>query len=310
MMIHPDYAGIDISKLYLDVFDGRLGKAERIDNNPVAARKLARRFKNHETSVLFEATGRYDRVLREALTEENLAFARVNPARARDFSRAIGQIAKTDQIDAQMLAAMAQTLSPESFKPPSPARQKLADLQLRRDQLVLMRAQEATRLEALNNRNVVKTINRHISFLTKDIVAIEAEIVELLGGDDELREEAERLRSIPGIGPVTCCVLLALMPELGQCSPKEIAALAGLAPFNVDSGSMRGKRKIRGGRARVRNALYMAALTLSRSKNPFGDFYRHLIAKQKPAKVALIATARKILLTANAIVKNKTLYAG
>ncbi len=310
MIIHPDYAGIDISKLYLDVFDGRLGKPERIDNNPVAARKLARRFKNHETSVLFEATGRYDRILREALTEENLAFARVNPARARDFSRAIGQIAKTDQIDAQMLAARAQTLSPESFKPPSPARQKLADLQLRRDQLVLMRAQEATRLEALNNRNVVKTINRHISFLTKDIVAIEAEIVELLGGDDELREEAERLRSIPGIGPVTCCVLLALMPELGQCSPKEIAALAGLAPFNIDSGSMRGKRKIKGGRARVRNALYMSAVTLSRSKNPFGNFYRHLIAKQKPAKVALIATARKILLTANAIVKSKTLYAG
>jgi transposase len=308
MIIHPEFAGIDISKHHLDVFDGRCGKPERFDNTADEARKLARRFKRQGTFVLFEATGRYDRSLREAFCAEQMLFARVNPARARDFARATGQIAKTDAIDARMLAAMAQTLSPESFRAASPARQALADLQLRRDQLVSMRAEEMTRLEALGNIRIAKSINRHIHQLSKDIAAIEAETATLLASEPDLMATAKRLRSIPGIGPVATSVLIALMPELGNCTKNEVTALAGLAPFNVDSGAMRGKRKIKGGRVRVRNALYMAAVVASRGKTSFGEFYRHLTAKGKPAKLALTAVARKILITAHAIIRDNKEY--
>ena len=309
MIIHPDFAGIDISKLYLDVFDGHFGKAERFDNTAETARKLAKRFAKHKTFVLFEATGRYDRLLREAFADVELRFARVNPARARDFAKATGTLAKTDAIDARMLAAMAQTLSPESFKRPAPERQNLSDLQLRRDQLVSMRAEEMTRLEALSNASIVRGIEAHIKTLSKAIEVIDEEIKTLFAAHEGLHEAELQLRSIPGIGPVACAVLVALLPELGHCSPQQIAALAGLAPFNADSGSMRGKRRIKGGRSRVRNALDMAAISAIRSKSNFGEHYRKLIKLGKPAKVALIAVARKILITANAIVRDNTKYA-
>ena len=309
MIIHPDFAGIDISKHHLDVFDGKFGKVERFDNTPVTARKLAKRFAKQNTFVLFEATGRYDRLLREAFADVELRFARVNPARARDFAKATGILAKTDAIDARMLAAMAQTLSPESFKRPAPERQNLSDLQLRRDQLVSMRAEEMTRLEALTNASIVRGIEAHIKTLSNDIEAIDDEIKTLFVAHEGLHEAELQLRSIPGIGPVASAVLIALLPELGHCSPQQIAALAGLAPFNADSGSMRGKRRIRGGRSRVRNALYMAAISAIRSKSNFGIHYRKLVALGKPAKVALIAVARKILITANAIVRDNKKYA-
>jgi transposase len=304
MIIHPDFAGIDISKSYLDVFDGRTGKPERFDNTAAGAARLARRFKKQGTSVLFEATGRYDQALRDAFAKQDLAFARVNPARARDFARATGALAKTDALDARMLAAMAQTLSPQAFTAATPERQKLVALLLRRDQLVGMRAEEKTRLEALGDTTIVRAINRHITFLSEDILRIEARIAELQAGDDGLAKAASLLRSIPGIGPVATSVMLALLPELGRCSPKEIAALAGLAPYNTDSGTMRGQRRIKGGRARVRNALYMAAVVASRGKTRFAAFYATLIAKGKPPKVALVAMARKILITANAIIRD------
>ena len=219
--------------------------------------------------------------LRDALTAQGLAFARVNPARARDFARATGQLAKTDAIDARMLAAMAQTLSPDAFVPVSAERRKLADLQLRRDQLVTMRAEERTRLEAMDDKIIVKAINRHLAHLSKEIETFEAMIADLQSADAEIADAAKLLRSIPGIGPVTTTVLITLMPELGHCTPGEVAALAGLAPFNIDSGTVRGKRRIRGGRSRVRNALYMTAIVASRGTNKFANFYR---AHSKPVE--------------------------
>ncbi len=309
MIIHPEFVGIDISKHHLDIFDGACGKPERFDNTDAEARRLARRFKAQGSRVLFEATGRYDRCLREAFVTQKLAFARVNPARARDFARATGQIAKTDAIDARMLAAMAQTLSPDTFQPASAARQELADLQLRRDQLVSMRADEMARLEALANARIAKAIDRHIRHLSKEIAAIEAGIAGLLAREQDLEQTARQLRSIPGIGPVAASVLIALMPELGHCSQNQAAALAGLAPFNVDSGKMRGKRKIKGGRSRVRTALYMSAVVVCRGKTRFAHFYKHLIEKGKPPKLALIAVARKILITANALLRDNKEFA-
>lgn len=308
MIIHPDFAGIDISKSHLDVFDGRRGCAERFDNTKAVAFRLARRFRKQGSFVLFEATGRYDEALREAFAAEGVTFSRANPARARDFARATGQLAKTDSIDARMLAAMAQTLSPDAFKPAEPECRELAALQLRRDQLVSMRAEEKTRCEGLTDAGILRAINRHIRLLSQDIAAIEEKIETLQASHPPFSHATRLLRSIPGIGPVTSSVLLALMPELGTASPKEIAALAGLAPFNADSGTMRGKRKIRGGRSRVRIACYMAAVVTCRGQSAFATYYRHLIAKGKPAKVALIAVARKILLTANAIIRDNKPY--
>lgn len=310
MTIHPGFAGIDISKHYIDVFDtSGGGKLERFDNAPAAVAALARRFKQDGTFPLFEATGRYDRALRDAFVAEGLAFARVNPARARDFAKAIGKLAKTDAIDARMLADMARSLSPQAFAPLDPWRQILADLQLRRDQLVAMRAGEENHLENLSNRHIIGQIQRHITMLDSDIESIEADIQAVFETSPELASVNANLQSVPGIGPVSAAVLIALLPELGRCSPKAIAALAGLAPFNTDSGARRGKRKIKGGRPRVRRALYMAAVAVIRTKSRFSDTYKKLIAAGKPAKVALIAVARKILTTANAIARDSKSYA-
>lgn len=308
MIIHPGFVGIDISKQYFDIFDGAVGKHERVANSDADALVLAHRFKSSDSFVLFEATGRYDRVLRLALEEAGVTFARVNPKRARDFARCTGRIAKTDAIDANMLAAMAQTLKPPVHTPLCKDREILRDLHTRRDQLVAMRAQEIVRLELLVNANIVKAIGRHIAQLSDDITSINIDIRTLVKADTAMREAQIALTSIPGIGPVTAHTLIAHLPELGACSPKTIAAIACLAPYNVDSGSFRGKRKISGGRRRATRAMYMASLSAIRMQGLYREFYLKLKTAGKPSKVALIAVARKLLLAANAIIRDKTSF--
>jgi transposase len=308
MIIHPGFAGIDISKNYFDVYDGAVGKHERFANGEGEALVLALRFKAANSFVLFEATGRYDRVLRLALEQAGVSFARVNPKRARDFARATGRIAKTDAIDANMLAAMAQTLKPPLHKPLRKEAEILRELHTRRDQLVAMRAQETVRLELLDNVTVAKAIERHIAQLSLDIKSIDAESKALIKADQLLQKAETALFSIPGFGPVTAHTLMAFLPELGACSPKAISAIAGLAPYNVDSGSFRGQRKISGGRKRATRAMYMASLSAIRMKGKYREFYLKLKAAGKPSKVALIAVARKLLLAANAIIRDKTLF--
>ncbi|WP_150007487.1 transposase, partial [Iodidimonas nitroreducens] len=200
-----------------------------------------------------------------------IPFARVNPARARDFARATGRLAKTDAIDAQMLAAMARSLRPACTSTPSLEREALARLHKRRDQLVLMRKQERTRLVAIDDPIIIEDIEAHIAWLAKQIAEIERQISALIKASAQLTEDQTLLRSIPGIGPVAAATLSALMPELGCLSPKSVAAMAGLAPFNVDSGQFRGRRIIKGGRRRVREALYMAAVSAIRSAHRFAQ---------------------------------------
>ncbi|MBX3494369.1 MAG: IS110 family transposase [Parvibaculum sp.] len=308
MTIQPGFVGCDISKDHLDIFDETLGRPERIANEAAALAPLIERWKNKDMLVLFEATGPYDACLRRALTTAAIPFARVNPARARDFARATGRLAKTDAIDAQMLAAMARSLRPACEPAPSPERETLARLHKRRDQLVAMRKQERTRLAAIDDPAIAEDIEAHIAWLGTRIVEIERQTRALIDATERLTEDQRLLRSVPGIGPVTAATLIALMPELGARSPKTIAALAGLAPFNVDSGQFRGKRVIKGGRRRVREALYMAAITAVRSKHRFALIYNAMIEAGKPPKVALIAIARKILVTANAIIRDKTVF--
>ena len=307
MIIPLRYVGIDVSKQYLDIFDEALGVPERIANAPQAITQIAARWRC-DVLVVFEATGVYDLELREVLGRAGIRFARINPARARDFARASGRLAKTDPIDARMLAAFGRVMQPATEQAVNPARNALARLAKRRDQLVLMRAQEKNRRSEADDRALAERISRLIEVLDSEIAEIEADIKELIKAEPEITDEARLMRSLPGVGPVACMQLIAKMPELGRVGAKQIAALAGLAPFNVDSGAFRGKRKIAGGRKRVRDALYMAALNAVRRADPFKAFYERLRQAGKPAKLALIAVARKLLTVLNAMMRDRKPY--
>lgn len=303
-MIHTCFIGIDIAKRHST--SSRRCPAQRgASTTPQEAIALwlssldaARVF------VAFEATGAYDRLLRRSLETAGCSFARLNPSRARDFARATGRLAKTDAIDARMLAAMARILGIPADQPTDQARNALADLHKRRDQLVEMRAAEHVRLK--EKQDLSGSLSRHIAFLDQEIDTIEASLQEELKADQALIDLQTLLRSAPGVGPVTATTLIALMPELGHCSQKAIAALAGLAPVNNDSGDRRGQRAIRGGRRRVRRALYMAALSAIRTSARFKAFYETIKARRAAPKIAIIAVARKLLTVLNAMVKNNT----
>lgn len=306
MIITRGFIGIDVSKNHLDVFESASDRSFRTANAEGALALLVERWK--DGFVVFEATGRYDAVLRRSLEAAGIAFARVNPARARDFARATGRLAKTDQIDARLLAAMAQSLSFARERESDPEREALARAHRRRDQLVHMRQQERTRFTECDQAPLRADIEAHLQWLDAQIAHWDATIASLLAQSAALAQSARRLRSIPGIGPVAATTLLALMPELGSLAPKKIAALAGLAPFNVDSGQFRGVRRIKAGRKRVRDALYMAAVAAVRHNPRLTGFYQRLRTCGKPAKVALIAVARKLLIIANAILRDKAQF--
>lgn len=298
MLIAPGYIGIDISKDHLDIFDGQ---ARRIANSPAAIAAYVRGLEAPRL-VLFEATGPYDRALQRHLQASGIGFARVNPLHARAFARATGRLAKTDAIDARLLAAMAQALTPRPQDAAEAERLELAELHRRRAQLVATRQQERTRRHTATPA-ILASIDGHLDWLDAQIEAFDTRIAELIRASAVLHQTARLLRSIPGIGPVAASALIALMPELGRRDGKAIAALAGLAPINRDSGRLRGRRRIGGGRAEIRKALYMAAVSACRSHTRLADCFNTLTARGKPAKLALIAIARKIIVIANAIIK-------
>jgi transposase len=309
MTLHPDVIGIDIAKLHLDIHDKQDGTTRRIANSAVATAELAAALAGRDCLVVFEATGHYDAALRHALAQAGVAHARVNPEQARHFARASGRKAKTDALDARMLADLGSRMELRRESAASPAREQLCRLTRRRDQLVAMRKQERVRLREEGNPAIAADLRAHLTWLDAAIVRAEQAITDLMRSEPELATAETLLRSAPGIGPVTAAVLIGQLPELGQTNARAIAALAGLAPYNNDSGAFRGKRSIRGGRSRVRLALYMAALSLSRGSSPLASFHLRLRNAGKPHKVALIATARKLLATLNAMVRSKTQFA-
>lgn len=308
MTIHPDVVGIDVSKHHLDVFDAALGRGERLANTAQVIAALAERWSGRSRTVVFEATGHYDRALRQGLEAADVTYARVNPTRARDFARAAGFLAKTDAVDARMLAAMGAALRPDPAAPEDPARERLARLHKRRDQLVAMRQQERTRRAEADDLALSEDLDAHLAWLDDAVGRLDKHIATFVAEQPALDQASRLVRSIPGVGVVTAVTLLALVPELGARSPKALAALAGLAPFNHDSGKLRGSRAIRGGRKRVRDALYMAAVSASRSNSRFKDNYQRLRKAGKPPKLAFIAIARKLLITANAVMRDQQPY--
>jgi transposase len=304
MTLHQTCVGIDVSKHSLDLFESDVCLSGRIDNRPKPIAERAAHWAAQDAFVVFEATGVYDRALAEALAAAGVRFARVNPARARAFARASGRIAKTDKIDAEMLCRFAAALDPAPQPRPDGARKHLEMLAKRRDQLIAMRTQEKNRRE-IRTPFMADQIARHIAFLNTEIGAVETQIQAHIRSDDTLDRDARLMRSAPGVGPVATMQLLALMPELGRTGPKQLGALAGVAPMNVDSGSFRGKRKIQGGRKRVRDAIYMAALNAVRRDGVFKAFYLRLTQAGKPAKLALIAVARKLMGVLNAMIRDQ-----
>ena len=307
-MITPSWIGIDICKAWLDIADPALGSTTRIANCEPSLAAFARTLTGRDVTVVFEATGAYDTGLRHALADVGIAGVRVNPQRARDFARATGRLAKTDAIDAAMLAEMGRALRLLPDKAPDQTREKLNLLNKRRDQLVAMRQQERVRRMDAGDATILESLDAHLGWLDQAIADTEAAIRDLVQASSELAEAETLLRSAPGIGQVAAAVLLGLLPELGHRSSKQIAMLAGLAPVNCDSGSQRGQRAIQGGRRRVRQALYMAAVVTLRTRSPLKAFYDRLREAGKPAKVALIALARKILVILNAMMRSKTPY--
>jgi len=301
MTIAPSKIGIDISKAWLDIFDATTGRASRIANAPVEIEAFLASLP--EVSCLaFEATGPHDTALRQALSKPSLRSARLNPARVREYARYKGFLAKTDAIDARILAMMACEVEFGLDQVYDTGREALAALHRRRDQLVDQRAAERTRIADAPDQRERESLKRHMAFLDGEIATIEAEIEALLE-QPAFAAKVAILRSLKGVGPVTATTLLALLPELGTLSHKAIAALAGLAPFNCDSGKFRGQRHIRGGRARVRRALYMAALNAIRAIPRFKDQYTAIAARSGVRKVGVVAVARKLLVTLNAMLR-------
>ena len=308
MTIPASWIGIDVSKARLDVYDAGDRSLGVLANTAGALAAASAAWAERGVGVAFEATGRYDLTLRCALQAAGVPFRRLEPARVRAFAKALGRHAKTDAVDARVIATMASSLEGEESSPSDPQRDLLTTLVRRRDQLVAMRVQERTRRSEAAPDDPLDSYERIIALLDAEVATYDRLIAEQVAQSERLRHLQRILGSLPGVGPVTATVLIALLPELGNRSSKRITSLVGLAPFNRDSGTHKGTRRIAGGRSRVRRALYMAALVATRRDGPFAAFYKHLIAAGKPAKTAIIAVARKMLLTLNAMIRDNQTF--
>lgn len=299
------FIGVDVSKDWIDVWEPDLGHRQ-VAAKPRALARLARGWAKIGAMVVFEATGGYDRPLCAALERAEVPYARVNPRQARAFARATGVIGKTDRVDARMLARMGARLELRRTEPVAPARGALQALVARRRQLVGMRKQETCRLAQTDHAFARRSCKRIIAILERDIRRVEAEMAVLIRSEPALAGIERRLRTAPGVGPVVAATLLAEMPELGQLDRRAIAALSGIAPIARDSGQRSPGRSIGGGRPLVRSALYLAALAASRSHARFKAFRDDLETRGKARKVAIIATARKLLTCLNAMIRDGT----
>jgi transposase len=302
MIMTQDIIGVDIAKDWIDIHRLSSGQSKRIASTGSALARFAAQ--STGSLLVLEASGGYERPLTEVLAEAGVPFARVNPRQAREFARATGRLAKTDRVDAAMLAEMGRALRLEPSPPRAPERVRLADLMARRDDLSDMRRREANRLKQARDAWVRKDIKAVLRALERRLVLLDAEISAQIEADETLARAAARLQSMPGIGPVIAASLVAWLPELGRLDRRAIASLAGLAPHACDSGVFRGKRRVWGGRAEVRRSLYLAGFIASRYDPRLRAFRKRLEAGGKPAKVAIVAVARKLLTILNAMFRD------
>jgi transposase len=304
-MATSKYVGIDVSKSRLDV--AVLGKEDiwQVDNTPSGIAQLVTWMQELQPELIaVEATGGYQRAVVEALFWAGLAVAVVNPARVRQFARACGLLAKTDKLDAQVLAVFGQRVQPRRYVGKSEAEKQLSALLVRRKQVEEMLKAEQNRLRTVSP-SLRGSVERMIAALKEEKKRLDEEIRGLLNEQKAWQEQMEILDSAPGVGVVTQATLLAELPELGSLDRKKVAALVGVAPMNYDSGKKRGYRKTRGGRTEVRSVLYMSTLVATRYNPVIRTQYQHLLKRGKLKKVALTACMRKFLTILNAMVRDR-----
>jgi transposase len=299
------FVGIDVSKSTLDICIEPEGRRLHVAYDEAGIGMIGDCLKRVEPMlIVLEATGGLEVRIVTELAGMGLPVAVINPRQARDFAKATGRLAKTDQVDAAMLAVFAKAIRPKVRPLKSEDACALSDMVSRRRQLIDMRVQETLRLGTAASKPLQKNLNKHIAWLDKQIAEIDRDLNKRLRDSDAWRAKDDLLRSIPGVGAVTTLTLLARCPELGKLSRREIAALLGVAPLANDSGKHRGKRFIWGGRADVRAVLYMAAVSAIRCNEPIKTFAERLKKAGKPAKVVIVACMRKLLTIMNAMLKN------
>jgi transposase len=305
--IMSEFVGIDVSKAQLDVYGHTTKSVFSVTNDEAGLKMLMERLMQLEPQlVVLEATGGYERLCAASLARAGRAVAVVNPRQVRAFAVATGILAKSDRVDARVLAHFAAAVRPPVRALPDEQRQALDELLGRRRQLIGMLVQEKNRLLQARAPLVRKDIKTHIAMLEKRIGGCDGELQQIIHDSPAWKAQEDLLRSFNGIGPVSARTLVAELPELGRLNRKQIASLVGLAPIARDSGTWRGKRSIRGGRGQVRGALYMATVTAVRSNFHIRAFYQRLCAAGKPHKVALIACMRKVLTILNAMMRTQT----
>lgn len=298
--------GIDVAKASLDLFAERSQQTWSVKHEPRSFPALVKRLQALAPSrIIVEASGGYETHLVVALAEAGLPVCLVNPKRVRDFAKGVGQLAKSDQLDAQVLAFYGRVVQPPLYALETKEQQELAALTQRRRQLLEMLASEQHRLETAPPM-IVKSLQQHIKWLEKQVAASDDDLRRCLQETELWRHQVELLQSVPGVGPVLAATCLAFLPELGRLTRGQIAALAGVAPFTQQSGKQDGQRHIRGGRAPVRRVLYMAALAAARCNPVIKAHYQRLRAAGKAAKVAYVACARHLLTILNAIMRDET----
>jgi transposase len=297
------HAGLDVAKASLQLH--LQSKSYDLPNTTEGHAQLIKRLAAIPgVHIICEATGGYERAVVAALHAAQIPVSVINPARVRQFARASGELAKTDPIDAAMLTAFGQAFTPEPTAARTASEIKMAALVTRRVQLLELRVAEAQRADTCADLDLRKLFTPWLAQMEKQITKVEALIEALLKTQAPLADQVQRLDDIMGVGRITAVMVLATMPELGQLNRRQAAALAGLCPYNRDSGQWAGNRCISGGRAQVRRALYMAALSASRSNHLLKPFYDRLIAAGKPAKLALTAVMRKLIVLMNHLLKN------
>jgi transposase len=298
--------GIDVSKDWLDINLQPSDESWREENIEPGIRKLVERFKGMPIErIVVEATGGYEAKLVEQLVQAGLPVSRVNPGRVRRFAQGLNWFAKTDKIDAKVLALFGEKAQPRLVVLPGEAEKRLSALIKRRKQVVDMLSVEQNHTE-LVEKEMLDYIETVMQVLQKQLDDLDTQIQDLINQTPSLKQKRDLLQSAPGVGKVLSATLVAQVPELGACNRKEIAALVGLAPFNHDSGRKRGKRMIRGGRSFVRNVLYMATLAATRFNPVIKSMYDRLLKNGKQKKVAIIACMRKLLTILNAMIRTNS----
>jgi transposase len=297
--------GVDVSKLHLDIAIRPTGERFRVDNREDGFAELVKKLrKARPERIVLEPTGGYELALVQHLAQAKLPVVVVNARQIRQFAQATGRLAKTDRLDADVLAYFGEAIRPEIRPVPDDSHRELEALVTRRRQLVEMRGAEQKRRQTAP-RPIHPNIDQVIAFLSQQIDDIDDGLRKLLRSTPIWREADDLLQSVPGVGPVLSATLTAFLPELGRLDRKQIASLVGVAPLNQDSGQRNGKRSVWGGRAPVRAVLYMAAQSAARFNPPLATFYQRLLANGKTPKVALVAVMRKLLTVLNAIARTR-----